>query len=151
MDARYPKALDLEAEVVEAMHRALHGSASLYAGTHAPEHFREALRGLRPIQIGELCRLATEPGREGHEAVAGVVRVLAARLGLEVVDAKGTPARGLLVEVAQVSEAASRLVLAVTEAVEDGEVGRSERAALLDVVRTVKSELADVETELTGR
>lgn len=148
MDARYPKALDLEASVTEALHRSLHGVASLTAGTHAPEHWREALRGQRPIQVADLCRLATEPGREGREAVRAAVRVLAEAVGLEVGPASGRDDRGLIVEAAEVATAASRLVLAVGEALADGGVEPQERAVLLDHAQAVKREVADVEAAL---
>jgi hypothetical protein len=150
MDQRYPAALDLEAAVVAGMHQALHGVAALTAGTHCPEHWREALRGERPMHLGDVCRLATEPGTEGRAAALAVVHVLARALGQSVEPADGRPRRGLATEAAEVSSSAAYLTLSVASALEDGRVDESERASCLGAIAAVKRELADVE-ELLSR
>lgn len=87
-DATYPRAVELEARVLRAMHGVLHGVSTLLRGLHSPRRFRELLMGERNMPLSDICRLATEPTREARTAALAAVRELAGALGfkLEAID-----------------------------------------------------------------
>ena len=148
MDARYPAALDLEAGAVDALHAALHGCAAQTNGTHTPEYWREALRGIRPVQLSDLCRLATEPTKEPCAAARAVVLVLAAAVGLELAPTQGRPTKGAWIEAAEALEALTALNSALALASLDG-VDESEKAILRDrYLPKVEQEVADLRSAL---
>lgn len=79
--AAYPRAADLEARTLLALHGALNGSAVQLRGLHSPQRFRDAIVGLKNFPLSDLCRLACEPVRESRAAVKAVAQVLAAAVG----------------------------------------------------------------------
>src|SRR5512139_694558 len=80
-DIQFPKACDLEARVLEALHAELHGVASVLAGIHTPDNWRERLRGERTFPLGDLCRLAVDPTKEARAAAAGALSIVAQAAG----------------------------------------------------------------------
>jgi len=128
-DVEFPRALDLEAQVLEALHGELHGVASALAGCHSADHFRERLRGERSFPLGDLCRLATDPTREAKEATIAALTLLARAVGQVLQPVVGNP--GPLVETAITAATIATDALAdVTRAVADGQVDPSKAASL---------------------
>jgi hypothetical protein len=143
MDARFPRALDLEANVLVALAGPLRGVASSLAGTHCPEHWREMLRGERSMPAGDLYRLATEPSREAREAVRAALAILTA-----AVEERG-PAQGTLAgQAVATATAATGLLGMLTKALEDGHVDDDERAELRRAAVPLARSLAAVEAFL---
>jgi hypothetical protein len=128
-DVQFPRALDLEAQVLEALHGELHGVASALSGTHSADHFRERLRGERSFPLGDLCRLATDPTREARAATVAALALLARAVGQSLQPMTAGP--GSLVESAiGAAEIATTALGDVTRAVADGVVDPSEAASL---------------------
>jgi len=148
IDARFPRALDLEAHVLASMYGHLHGSAALYSGTHCPEHWREMLRGQRSLHLADVCRLVSEPGAEGHAAARAPVTLLAGELGLAVSPADGRPVRGIGVEAAEVAQESAALAYEAAAAIEDDALDNSEVHILTERLGSVRKQVADVEALL---
>ena len=128
-DVQFPRALDLEAQVLEALHGELHGVASALSGCHSADHFRERLRGERSFPLGDLCRLATDPTREARAATVAALTLLARAVGQSLQPVVGHP--GSLVESAITAATIATDALGeVTRAVADGELDPSEAASL---------------------
>jgi hypothetical protein len=142
---QFPKALDLEARVLEALHSALHGVASALSGTHTPDHFRERLRGERAFPIGDLCRLATDPTREARAATLGAVEEIAHSIGYSL-----TPVteerRSLCDQVIAANEAAVAAHSLVTRAYADGELSVDEAARICDAATQLRRLAAGLES-----
>ena len=151
LDARFPRAVDLEAEALQALHGGLRGVASALSGTHCPEHFREMLRGQRSMPLGTLCRLATDPTREARTSAVAAIAILARPLGrvlMPIREAAGTPAE----RAAEVLEKAVAIMADVAHALEDdGRVDSREARGLLPRVREAKTALVDCEAVLAAR
>ena len=129
MDEKFPRAVDLEAAVLSALQGELRGVASLLSGTHLPEHFRGALRGERTMQIGVLCRLATDPTREAKAASLAALGVLAHAIGHTLVPHGSN--EGCVVDSAiAAADVATGALSEVTRAVADGEIDAEEAASL---------------------
>ncbi len=131
-----PRALDAEADCLQAAGDVLAGVASLLSGARAPEHFRAALRGERHIWLVDLCRLATSPQHEAREAARCVLAVLERLVG------EAPAARGTLVgQSTEAAVASARLLGMVAKAQEDGQLDDEERRTLaraaVDLQRTV--------------
>jgi hypothetical protein len=128
-DVEFPRALDLEAQVLEALHGELHGVASALAGGHSPDNFRERLRGERSFPLGDLCRLATDPTREARAATIAALSLLARAVGQSLQPVTAHP--GSLVESAITAAGIATDALGdVARAVADGVVDPSEAASL---------------------
>lgn len=128
-DVEFPKACDLEAEVLEALHAELHGVASALSGIHAPDNWRERLRGERAFHLSDLCRLALDPTREGRAAAYSALSLLARAAGYSLQPITVQP--GSLVESAIAAAGIATDALGdVTRAVADGRVDPSEAASL---------------------
>lgn len=129
-DALAPAAVDLEALVVEGLHRELHGVASLLAGPYSEDNWRSKVRGEKPLSLGDLCSLATSPTREAHAAALAAVTALAGAIGCRV-EAVVRPAGGDLVDAAaDMAGEATRTLGDVARALKDGQVDVVEAAAL---------------------
>lgn len=129
MDAQFPRAVDLEALVLDALQAELRGVASMLSGTRCPEHFREALRGERSMPLGDLCRLATDPTREAKAATVAALTLLARAVGQSLQPTAVHP--GSLVESAITAAGIATDALGdVARAVADGVVDPSEAASL---------------------
>jgi hypothetical protein len=129
LDARFPRAVDLEACVLDALQAELRGVASMLSGTHCPEHFREALRGERSMPLGDICRLATDPTREARAATVAALTLLARAVGQGLLPVATAP--GSVVETAiMAAQIATEALGDVTRAVADGVVDPSEAASL---------------------
>jgi hypothetical protein len=128
-DVEFPRALDLEAQVLEALHGELHGVASALAGTHSGDHFRERLRGERSFPLGDLCRLATDPTREARAATVAALSILARAVGQSLMPVATQP--GCVVESAIAAAGIATDALGeVTRAVADGIVDAAEAGRL---------------------
>jgi len=128
-DVEFPRALDLEAQVLEALHGELHGVASALSGCHSGDHFRETLRGERSFPLGDLCRLATDPTREARAATIAALTLLARAVGQALQPVATHP--GSLVESAITAAGIATDALGdVARAVADGVVDPSEAASL---------------------
>ena len=80
----YPRAVDLEANALLALHDEINGEATRLRGLRSGQAFRSALVGQKNITLADLCRLATDPTREAKESVRAALRVLAAAVGHEL-------------------------------------------------------------------
>lgn len=139
-----PQALDLEADVLQALGAPLAGVASLLAGARAPEHWRAALRGERHVWLVDLCRLATDPSREARDAAGAAVGVL-----LGTFEAR--PTTGTLTQrVTETSIAATALLADLALAKEDGAIDESERASLVRRLDVTERAARDARALLTG-
>lgn len=128
-DVQFPRALDLEADVLEALHRELYGVASALSGVHSPDNWRERLRGERSLPLGDLCRLATDPTREARAAVVAALGSLARAVGYTLQALQAAP--GSLVESAiAAANTATRGLGDVTRAIADGQIDAQEAASL---------------------
>ncbi len=128
-DVEFPRACDLEAAVLEALHAELHGVASALSGIHTGENWRERLRGERTFPLADLCRLALDPTREGRAAAHAALSLLARAAGYLLTPATAQP--GSLVESAITAASVATDALGdVTRAVSDGQVDPSEAASL---------------------
>ncbi len=128
-DVEFPRACDLEAAVLEALHAELHGVASALSGIHTAENWRERLRGERTMPLADLCRLALDPTREGKAAAVAALSLLARAAGYLLAPATALP--GSLVESAITAASVATDALGdVTRAVSDGVVDPSEAASL---------------------
>jgi hypothetical protein len=144
-DVAFPRALDLEAQVLEALHGELHGVASALAGCHSPDNFRERLRGERSFPLEDLCRLATEPTREARAAATAAVAILARSVGCTL--APGVRPTSTIVESAiEAATLATDALSDVTRAVSDGQVDAMEAAR----VRARAAELYRAAAALEG-
>lgn len=128
-DVEFPRALDLEAQVLEAMHGELHGVAAALAGTHSADHFRERLRGERTFPLGDLCRLATDPTREARAATVAALTLLARAVGYALAPVTAAPA-SLVESAIGAATVATGALGEVTRAVADGVVDATEAALL---------------------
>jgi hypothetical protein len=140
LDATYPRAVELEARVLRALHDAIHGSATLLRGLHSPQRFRDALMGLKNFPLADLCRLATEPTREARGAVHAVLQELAGAIGyrLEPIDAKGDDAHAALAGLMLTSTGfAAKGVTALSDGKIEAHEARDLRPALEEVKRGV--------------
>lgn len=148
MDVRFPRACDLEAEVLVALQGPLRGVASLLSGTHCPEHWREMLRGERSMPAGDLYRLATEPTREAREAVTAALDVLERNIGRVAVPILARPRGTLAGGAGEHAAAATELLAAIARALEDGKFDEAERSSVRAMVATARKTLAAVEAHL---
>jgi hypothetical protein len=144
-DVEFPRALDLEAQVLEALHAELHGVASALSGGHSPDNFRERLRGERSFPLEDLCRLATDPTREGRAATVAALTLLARAVGQSLQPVMAHP--GSLVESAiTAATIATEALGGVARAVSDGVVDATEAAEL----RTRAADLRRAAAQLEG-
>lgn len=128
-DVEFPKALDLEARALEALHGALHGVASSLSGTDSPDVFRERLRGERSLPVAHVCRLATDPRREAKAATVALLDVIAQAIGYSIAPMSEERA-SLVDQVIAANEAAVTAHGLVTKAVADGVVGADEAGVI---------------------
>jgi hypothetical protein len=120
MEERYPEAHELEARIVAAMHAELHGCAASVAGIEAPEHLREALRGLRPLKVGRhLCRLALSPRPEARRAVDAALQILAEARGYRL-EPVGDATATLATAAGSLVKESGDVAATVMEVLEDG-------------------------------
>jgi hypothetical protein len=128
-DVQFPRALDLEAQVLEALHGELHGVASALSGGHSPDNFRERIRGERSFPLGDLCRLATDPTREARAATVAALTLLARAVG-QVLQPVAAHPESLVESAITAATIATDALGEVTRAVADGELDPSEAASL---------------------
>jgi hypothetical protein len=147
-DRTYPRALDLEAKVLLALHGALHGVATLVRGLHSPQRFRDKLMGLSHLPLADVCRLATEPSREPRAGALAVVQELATALGyrLEPMSGKAVDAHLAL---AQVVESHSALTAETIEVLADGVITPEEARGLRPEIEDAKAKLANLDSIIT--
>lgn len=143
-DVEFPKALDLEARVLEALHGALHGVASALSGTHSADHFRERLRGERTFPLGDLCRLATEPTREARAATLGALEEIAHAINYSLTPIS-EERRSLVDQVIAANEAAVGAHALVTRAYADGALSTQEAAGICDAATQLRRLAAGLE------
>ncbi len=128
-DVEFPRACDLEAAVLEALHAELHGVASALSGIHTAENWRERLRGERTMPLADLCRLCLDPTREGKAAAVAALSLLARAAGYLLAPATTLP--GSLVESAITAASVATDALGeVARAVSDGVIDAAEAAEL---------------------
>jgi len=140
-DVEFPRALDLEAEVLEALHAELHGVASALGGVHSPDNFRERLRGERSFPLGDVCRLATDPTREARAAVLAALDVLARAVGHCLQPLAPRP-RSLVESAITAAGIATDALGGVTRAVADGVVDPAEARDLRTRARELRQAAA---------
>lgn len=143
-DVEFPLACDLEAQVLEALHAELHGVAAVLCGIHTDSNWRERLRGERTFPLGDLCRLALDPTREGRAAATAALSLLARAAGYELAPVTVRP--GSLVETAiGAASVATDALGDVTRAVADGRIDPSEAATLRQRARDLRGAAAAFE------
>lgn len=143
-DAAWPRAVDLEAQVLQVMHAELHGVAAYLSGTSSSRRFREALMGERHFKLADLCRLATEPRREARAAARAAVREIAATLGLRVEPVAGAAANAHEA-MAAVVETHGALVSELSRDLSDGHLSAEEARGLRPEIEAHKARLAQLE------
>jgi hypothetical protein len=137
LDARCPKAVDLEARVVTILHRRLAGLATGTAGTHLPEHWRAMLRGERSIPMGDFCRLGRGPTREERDAFKAALAELAAAAGFRLEPLSVRAADGLEVA-ACVAESGGVAAAGLARAMDDGRIDPDEALHLEPAVEALE-------------
>lgn len=130
LDAAQPRAVDLEALVVEALHAELHGVAGLLAGPYSEDNWRSKVRGEKPLSLGDLCRLATDPTREARAGALAAVSTLAAALGCRIETTSRSTAADLANAASEAAAEATGTLGDVARALQDGHVSGIEAAAL---------------------
>lgn len=130
LELTHPDALDLAAELYVEVHAQLCGRATELRGPRRPKYFREQLRGVHPLTVEDLARLALAV----PEAMVPFVRRLARELGCTL-----TPSRRAVVTLheasARVAETAGRTTAAVQRATADGNVDGAEA---VDIERRIE-------------
>lgn len=134
-----PAAHALEARLLLRGAEQIHGEMSLHCGQRAPEHYRAAWRGERHIWLTDLCHLAVSLRPAARSAVRAMVIDL-----LHTVDEQSTGG-SLASHIADLAEAATRLVSDLARAQADGTVDQSERDGLRRVAVDCQRALAAVE------
>ena len=77
-----PRALELEAAVIDAVRVTLHGSACHFRGQYPLTTWIDILSGRRrAFSLLDLCRLIVHPTQEGGEVADAALRELALRRG----------------------------------------------------------------------
>lgn len=130
LDAAHPRAVDLEALTVESIHAELYGVAGLLAGPHSEDNWRAKVRGEKPLSLGDLCRLATDPTREARAAALAAVSAIAAALGCRIEVAPRSSAADLANAASEAAAEATGTLGDVARALQDGRVDGIEAAAL---------------------
>ncbi len=143
MDARFPRAVDLEARVLAAMATELRGSASTLSGTHAPEHMRKMLRGEYSFPLGDLCRLVTSATPQARAAATVALGELSTALEIEV------PSGTLTDRIRRLAESGMKALSDLAAAlVSDGVVDDAERADLARQLGEVERAVREARTLL---
>lgn len=150
LEARFPRAVDLAARFIVALRRPLVGVASVVAGTHAPEHWREALRGERSMKLEDVCRLAVSERPEALRAFDAGLEILAETRGKALV-----PRRPRWLEpqevAAQCAVVSAHAVAAIVRALQnDGKVDAMEAIALRPHAIALREVLAAVDGLAAG-
>lgn len=130
-DRRYPRVLDLEAQILADMHEETSGHSSALSGEQSPRHFRDAFIGDRELSLRTVCHLVQSLNPAGPAAVRRLQRRLESAMGLRVGVSLAEAAARLASEAGDVSSATLR-------ALEDGHAGP-------DDVETLDRELAQAE------
>jgi hypothetical protein len=138
-DVLFPAALDLEAAVLEALHREINGRATELRGVHSPARWREALRGERSFHLADLCRLATTPAREARAAVQAALALL--RRSVD----EHRPSLGITLagRFSDLATAATAALGDLAKAQEDGRIDACEEVRLLKVLDGVDAAMRD--------
>ncbi len=148
VEERFPRAHDVEGQILEAMAPHLAGVASTLRGTHDAERFREMLRGeRRSLPLYDITRLATSDRPEALAAVDALLDVLARARGKSVVPA-AAPGASVLSAAADVQESESALVCGIVRAHADNDFSEAERAEALERLRRHRACVASLETAL---
>ena len=148
VEERFPRAHDLEAQILGAMRPHLSGVASILSGTHDPERFREMLRGeRRSLPLYDITRLATSDRPEAGAAMDALLDVLARARGKSVVPA-AAPGASLLHALADVSESENALTGGIVRAMDDNVLDDIERADAIEKLRRLRACTAVLETAL---
>lgn len=150
LEARFPKAVDLTARLLAVLRGPLIGVASALAGTHAAEHWREALRGERSMKVDDLCRLFVSDRPEAGRAADAALDVLA-----EVRGKAPVPRRPRWLEpqevAAQCAVVSAHAVAAIVRALQnDGKVDVMEAIALRPHATALREVLAAVDGLAAG-
>lgn len=146
--AEFPRCSDLEARCLQAAADKLHGVATFLRGIGSAQLFRLKLSGERHLHLSDLCRMATEPGREGKDAVLAILTQIAAAIGyrLEVMPGSAHDAHHA---VACLSKSHGDLMAETVSALSDGRLDSHEVAPIRARVETLKKDVAQVEAVLT--
>jgi hypothetical protein len=101
--AVFPRATNLEAQVLFRLHEEINGEATNLRGVRSAQGFRAALAGDKNFNLSDLARLATSPTREARAAVKAALTELAAAIGydLTAINAQALEAHESLADVAQ--------------------------------------------------
>jgi hypothetical protein len=151
MEERYPEAHDLEARVVAAMHAELHGCAASVAGVEAPEHLREALRGLRPLKLGRhLCRLVLSPRPEAGRAVDAVLAILAEARGYRLEPLEVATAGDVFAAGVELMRESTDVSAALMEGLRDGRLDAAELERLKLEVREMDAARARLASQIAA-
>jgi hypothetical protein len=145
-DVLFPEACDLEATVLDAIHREIHGAAPALAGVHSPARWREALRGERGFPLADICRLAVTPGREARQAVQAALQLLQSAVD----DHRARAGVTLAGRVSDLAGAAMALLGELARANEDGRLDSFEQLRLSRKLEAVEHSLRDVRALLEG-
>jgi hypothetical protein len=145
LDELCPAAVDIEAEVVAALHGKLHGTgdATALRGNRGPGYFRQQLRGEHPVTVGDLARLALD----APDAVVAALSILARHLGYDLAALDPTELT-LGAAAAGVARSAGDLQAEVIEATADGVVDEGERARLRSLVDSTQERVAELQAAL---
>lgn len=134
-----PDALDLAAELYVAIHEQLAGRATELRGPRRPKYFREQLRGVHPLTLEDVARLALVVPAQ----LVPFVRRLATSVGCTL-----TPQRREVVNLheasARVAEMAGSTTAAVQRATADGEVDASEASDIEAQIEALQAHLDEL-------
>jgi hypothetical protein len=146
-DARFPRAVALEARVLDRAHRELRGAIEPLRGIHSFNGFYDRVMGSKRFYLADLCRLATEPTREARTAVRAILSEIAAEIGEQLSPMKVLPLRDEEV-IARVAETSGTLVGESVRARADGVYTEDEIASLERRNDALKAAAAQMDTVL---
>ena len=144
-DARFPRGVALEARVLDRAHRELRGAIEPLRGIHSFNGFYDRVMGSKHFYLADICRLATEPGREARQAVRAILSEIAAEIGEQLTPVKALPLRDEEV-IARVAETSGTLVGEMVRARADGVYTPDEIASLERRNDALKAAVASTET-----
>jgi len=138
-----PRALDIAAMVLAALHEGCRGRMTELRGTHSPEYRRRQLLGRDGLPLEALAYLAIH----APEAVAAALDPLAAAIGHRLEPLEPDVAASVGVELAHLVRAAGEVIGGIATRLEDG-LSPEEASQADALLHDLKQQMAELEASL---
>ena len=123
---RYADSLRLEAEIVAIIAEETRGEGPIFCGPRSEEVWSDVLEGKRRSLTGDVTRVFVSCRPSGQRAAERIVRLLAARLDLDVVSRTCRAAAEIHEAKAALTETGSALQAGLDRDLADGRLSREE-------------------------